>query len=191
MGRVIGSLWECGKRGKRVSFSAIIVIEKYCTWLGLYHHLLVGQAGKSFLWKDAKSGTLWLWVRSQATAESFPFFPFFRHRRRAARRPRPLFPSFPSSSLPCASLPLFSLFRQRLCVPLMQLAFSAVRRPRPPRVSLRLPPSPFPPLIQCLDALLCWLTLLNFFSFFSHLAHADMRPRPVNLPSPIIFPADL
>ena len=100
--------------------------------LGLYHHLLVGQAGKSFLWKDAKSGTLWLWVRSQAAAESFPFF---QRRRCAARRARPHPPpSSWSSPLPSVPLQILSLSRLRLSALLMLLAFSGfflVFSPRP------------------------------------------------------------
>ena len=71
----------------------------------------------------------------------FPFS-FFRRRRRAARRPRPPLSLFPLVLSSLLSLQLFPLFRLHLSAPLVLLAFSAVRRPRPPCAPLRLPRVP-------------------------------------------------
>ena len=130
--------------------------------------------------RDAKSGTLWLWVRSQATAESFPFFSVFLDVAVARRATFfPLFSSSPSSSVPYASLPLFSLFRLRLCPAVAADRFRHAS-PRPLRAPLLLLPSPLPlrPMPCCPTV----LTVLHNFFLFSRLPHTNMRPLPVYLP---------
>ena len=77
----------------------------------------------------------------------------------------PLFPSFPSSSLPCVSLQLLPLFRLLLSTLLMLLAFSAEHRPRPLRVSLRLPPVLPPSSSACMPRCVGCPPEF-FFSFF-------------------------
>ena len=114
--------------------------------------------------EDAKSGILWLWVRSQATAESFPNFLFFLSSSRprgASPSPPPLpFPLFVCSLyLPATLLPLpYDLY-----APLMRCPFlpgAALARRAFPFVCFRALP-----LVQCLFAPPCWL-ISHFFLIF-------------------------
>ena len=77
--------------------------------------------------KGAESGTFWLWVRSQATAESFPIY-FSRLRRRASCRLHPPLPLSPLVLLPQHFLAaLFPLSYTFEC-PAVTADLSAVRR---------------------------------------------------------------
>ena len=116
--------------------------------------------------KGAKSGTFWLWVRSQATAESFPIFSNFLDVA-VARRVAfvPLLPRSTSFPLPyaVASLPPVRL---RWVTPLLLLTFLlcvAFALCEPPSAYFHSPPS----FIQCPEAPLRLACSPPFSSFFA------------------------
>ena len=103
--------------------------------LGLYHHLLVGQAGKSFFERTLRVVLPGCGCVLRLRPSRFPFSGFFRRRRRASRRSRPSLtyhsPRTPFPVPHCPSLPLSPAFS----APLLLLTLSAVRRPHHLRVS--------------------------------------------------------
>ena len=151
--------------------------------LGLYHHLLVGQAGKSFFERTLRVVFSGCGCVLRLRPSRFPFSGFFRRRRRASRRPRLSLTSHsPRTPFPlfhCPSLPLSPAFSAPLllltflsCAALILCAFPPFDSGYIPRSSLHGCPATLAGLI---------------FSRFSRLHPVNMRPRPVCLPS-LVFP---
>ena len=118
----------------------------------------------------------------------FPFFLVFSTSPLRVALPSPPLPSFYVVSPPLCYVASLPSFRLRWDAPLLLLTFllcASFALCAPPSAYLQFPPSS----VLCLDAPLCWLIFLNF-PHISRLPRANMRPRPVRLPSPVP-PADL
>ena len=98
---------------RAVNVEALRLAKRNGKRLGLYHHLLVGQAGKSFIVGTLRVVFSGCGCVLRLRPSRFPIFSTFvviAIARRVAFVP--LFSSSPSSSLPCYLWPLFSFSRR-------------------------------------------------------------------------------